>query len=266
MLKENKEYVVPTGIYGLRMYTAADHSVPGVKFGHGGFYRKSLTLFVGTDGVGRNDILPALAEYADFMEDYRVLYITVSTAEEFVYWRIYNAKEPTNPGDNMECAWNKECTERGTLFVRRVDTGITASGLEEIVLETRPDFVIVDGMELMENITVERIKKMAMDKRFAAVVYLPHCVGVGDMELSSVPRECSVWADLVITVVQDDILKGESLYHHAILKNEFGPCAVFMTMMHEDAGLVDVDEATLKRYFKERRDSEVIHVRPRAAV
>ena len=158
LLKERKE-CIPSSINEIRAKTGTvekDGSIRG-----GGYYRKTLTLFVGQPNVGKSLILGNEAEFA-YSYGYNVLYISLELAEDYLWQRLAaNLCDVAMPDilqmTEEECRAKIDATLRanqgdgvhGNFQIKRLKTTTTPADIEMYVDQFEATFGKLDLLVML---------------------------------------------------------------------------------------------------------------------
>ena len=254
----NKSMVaIPAAIGDIRAFTASS-------IGHGGHYRKALTIYLGMPNVGKSIILCNDAAFA-YRSGYNVLYVTMELAEEIIWERIasnvsdimLNEIRGKQASEIQELLLNRKfdfAPEHGNLFVKSMPTTSTVVDLENAIIEIKRvnnidiDMLVVDYIGIMKPAkressfkdhslytmgkeVAEQLRDMGK-ARCIAVVTASQLTRDGyenkDASMKNTAGSAGLndTADLMITITQDAMMKQNKMYYHMILKNRFGPNSV----------------------------------------
>ena len=224
----------------------------------GGYYRKSLTLFMGQPNVGKSLIMCSEAAYAATL-GYNVLYITLELAEEYVWSRIasnilnkpqYEIRDcdVNTIKSNLTSSYNEKSNGLGSLVVKWLKPESTPMDIENVIDEEEQsrneiiDLVVVDYIGKMkpnrgsvqngglyENgvATTDQLRSIFVERNKAgmsAVQFNRGGVNKKDagMENTGGSMGYAEVSDLMITIAADTMLKTCNLLYHNIVKNRFG--------------------------------------------
>ena len=254
----NKSMVaIPAAIGDIRSFTSSST-------GHGGHYRKALTIYLGMPNVGKSIILCNDAAFA-YRSGYNVLYVTLELAEELIWERIVSNVSDIclgeirgkKPEDIQTLLLNHKfefAPEHGNLFVKSMPTTATVVDLENSIVEIKRnsnvdiDMLVVDYIGIMKPAkratsfkdhslytmgkeVAEQLRDMGK-ARAIAVVTASQLTRDGyenkDASMKNTAGSAGLndTADLMITITQDAMMKQNKMYYHMILKNRFGPNSV----------------------------------------
>lgn len=265
-LREQKQ-CIPSGINEIRYYTGRP-DVNGIMAG-GGYYRKTLTLFVGQPNIGKSLTLCSEAAFA-YKNGFNVLYITLELAEDYVWQRLasnicstdfYDVLQLT--GDMVRQKIDAEveaCRQTGArpgqLQVRYMKTTTTPVEIEAVIdsfeiAHGKLDLLVVDYIGIMKPATrgrvsessmyndgvmkAEQLRDIAIERNFACVSAVQfnrsgyHNVEAG-IESVEGSSGYAETADLMISLTANDVLRSMGMFSHYILKSRLGPALVmFLT-------------------------------------
>ncbi len=265
-LREQKQ-CIPSGINEIRYYTGRP-DINGIMAG-GGYYRKTLTLFVGQPNIGKSLTLCSEAAFA-YKNGFNVLYITLELAEDYVWQRLasnicstdfYDVLQLT--GDMVRQKIDAEveaCRQTGArpgqLQVRYMKTTTTPVEIEAVIdsfeiAHGKLDLLVVDYIGIMKPATrgrvsessmyndgvmkAEQLRDIAIERNFACVSAVQfnrsgyHNVEAG-IESVEGSSGYAETADLMISLTANDVLRSMGMFSHYILKSRLGPALVmFLT-------------------------------------
>lgn len=280
---------VPSAIYAIREFTSGDDDSQ-IKKDAGGWYRKSLSLFLGQPNVGKTIMLCNEAAYA-YATGHNVLYVSLEMGEEFIHQRIIanvcdiNLKQvkKQNPDDLSrlyETRLEQGITKPGNVIVRRLPTSTTVVNIDNLIQEVqrthniRIDILFVDYIGIMKPVkranTVDNMNMYTMGKEVAeqlrdlADLYQIPVVtasqltrdGYANLQASIKDTAGSAGindvADFMVTITQDALLKAHNMFFHTVLKSRFGGNGqTFLTVV--DYSKMRVRSAEHAQYEKYRQ-------------
>ena len=256
LLKERKE-CIPSSINEIRAKTGTvekDGSIRG-----GGYYRKTLTLFVGQPNVGKSLILGNEAVFA-YSYGYNVLYISLELAEDYLWQRLAaNLCDVAMPDilqmTEEECRAKIDATLRanqgdgvhGNFQIKRLKTTTTPADIEMYVDQFEAtfgklDLLVIDYIGIMKPglsaaeqrsmyldgvAKAEQIRDFLIERNIAGLSavqfnrmgYNSLDAGIEAVQGSSGYSET---ADVMISITSDSVLRECGMFYHAFLKNRFG--------------------------------------------
>lgn len=265
-LREQKQ-CIPSGINEIRYYTGRPDA-NGIMAG-GGYYRKTLTLFVGQPNIGKSLTLCSEAAFA-YMNGFNVLYITLELAEDYVWQRLaanicstdfYDVLHLT--GDMVRQKIDAAVTAArsvgarpGQLQVRYMKTTTTPVEIEAVIdsfeiAHGKLDLLVVDYIGIMKPATrgrvsessmyndgvmkAEQLRDIAIERNFACLSAVQfnrsgyHNVEAG-IESVEGSSGYAETADLMISLTANDVSRSMGIFCHYILKSRLGPALVmFLT-------------------------------------
>lgn len=265
-LREQKQ-CIPSRINEIRYYTGRPDA-NGVMAG-GGYYRKTLTLFVGQPNIGKSLTLCSEAAFA-YMNGFNVLYITLELAEDYVWQRLasnickvdfYDVMHLT--GDEVRKKIDAEVelaravgARPGQMQVRYMKTTTTPIEIEGVIdsfelAHGKLDLLVVDYIGIMKPATrgrltetsmyndgvmkAEQLRDIAIERNFACLSAVQfNRSGYHNLEAGIESVEGSSGyaetADLMISLTANDVLRSMNMFSHYILKSRLGQAMVmFLT-------------------------------------
>lgn len=265
-LREQKQ-CIPSRINEIRFYTGRPGE-NGIMAG-GGYFRKTLTLFVGQPNIGKSLVLCSEAAFA-YLSGFNVLYITLELAEDYVWQRLaanicdtdfYDVIHMT--GDQVrqkvedQLANNAEIGSRhGQLQVRYMKTTTTPIEIESTidsfeVAHGKLDLLVIDYIGIMKPASrgrvsessmytdgvmkAEQLRDLAIDRNFACLSAVQfNRTGYHNTEAGIESVEGSSGyaetSDLMISLTANEIQRNMGMFCHYILKSRLGPANVmFLT-------------------------------------
>ena len=265
-LREQKQ-CIPSGINEIRYYTGRPDA-NGIMAG-GGYYRKTLTLFVGQPNIGKSLTLCSEAAYA-YKNGFNVLYITLELAEDYVWQRLaanicstdfYDVLHLTGDLvrqkiDAAVQAARSVGARPGQLQVRYMKTTTTPVEIEAVIdsfeiAHGKLDLLVVDYIGIMKPATrgrvsessmyndgvmkAEQLRDIAIERNFACLSAVQfnrsgyHNVEAG-IESVEGSSGYAETADLMISLTANDVSRSMGIFCHYILKSRLGPALVmFLT-------------------------------------
>ena len=265
-LREQKQ-CIPSGINEIRYYTGRPDAT-GVMTG-GGYYRKTLTLFVGQPNIGKSLTLCSEAAFA-YKNGFNVLYITLELAEDYVWQRLaanicevdfydvlrLNGDQVRAKIDASVEKYRQTGARPGQLQVRYMKTTTTPVEIEAVIdsfeiAHGKLDLLVVDYIGIMKPATrgrvsessmyndgvmkAEQLRDIAIERNFACVSAVQfnrsgyHNVEAG-IESVEGSSGYAETADLMISLTANDVLRSMGMFSHYILKSRLGPALVmFLT-------------------------------------
>ena len=260
-LREQKQ-CIPSGIKEIRHYTGRPDE-KGVMAG-GGYYRKTLSLFVGQPNIGKSLILCSEAAHA-YKHGFNVLYITLELAEDYVWQRLaanicevdfFDVMHLTGDQarakiDNTVETMRGAGCRPGQLQVRYMKTTTTPVEIESVIdsfeiAHGKLDLLVVDYIGIMKPargkvtessmyndgvMKAEQLRDIAIERNFACVSAVQfNRSGYHNLEagIESVEGSSgySETADLMISITANDVLRSMGMFSHYILKSRLGPAMV----------------------------------------
>ena len=259
---------IPSSIPGVNANTSSSLGLAG-----GGWYRKSLSLFMGQPNVGKTILLANEAAYA-YQCGYNVLYITLELAEELIWERIcvnvsdislkdIRSKKSEEVESLLRERKELNANECGNLWVRKMPSSATVIDFQSIIDEIwqthgiKIDLLVVDYLGIMKPAKrsyslkdqtlytagkecAEQLRDLA-DANELAVLSASQMTRGGynttDVGMQHIAGSAGIndTADFMVTIVTDPTLKEMGMYLHFILKNRFGPNNMsFMTRLDID--------------------------------
>ena len=260
-LREQKQ-CIPSGINEIRHYTGRPDET-GAMIG-GGYYRKTLSLFVGQPNIGKSLILCSEAAHA-YKQGFNVLYITLELAEDYVWQRLaanicevdfYDVMHLT--GDEARAKIDRTVeglrgsgSRPGQLHVRYMKTTTTPVEIEAVIASFeiahgKLDLLVVDYIGIMKPargkvtessmyndgvMKAEQLRDIAIERNFACVSAVQfNRSGYHNLEagIESVEGSSgySETADIMISITANDVLRSMGMFSHYILKSRLGPAMV----------------------------------------
>lgn len=265
-LREQKQ-CIPSGINEIRYYTGRPDQ-NGMMAG-GGYYRKTLTLFVGQPNIGKSLTLCSEAAFA-YKSGFNVLYITLELAEDYVWQRLaanicgvdmYDVVNLTGDVireriDAAAAATGTVGAKPGQLHVRYMKTTTTPVEIEAVIdsfelAHGKLDLLVVDYIGIMKPASrgrltessmyndgvmkAEQLRDIAIERNFACVSAVQfnrsgyHNVEAG-IESVEGSSGYAETADLMISIAANDVLRSMGMFCHYILKSRLGQALVmFLT-------------------------------------
>lgn len=294
LLKERKE-CIPSAINEVRTKTGqvqADGSMIG-----GGYYRKTLTLYVGQPNVGKSLILGNEAVFA-YMWGYNVLYISLELAEDYLWQRLAaNICDVEMPQilemTEDECRAkideklraNKADGVFGNFQVKRLKTTTTPADIEMYIDQFEDtfgklDFLVIDYIGIMKPglsaseqrsmyldgvAKAEQIRDMLIERNIAGLSAVQfNRMGYNNLEASIESVEGSSGyaetCDVMISITSDSVLRECGMFFHKFLKNRFGRNNdTFQTRCdYKKMKWFDATQEELAKYNELRMDQEVL--------
>ena len=258
LLKERKE-CIPSGINEIRAKTGTvcpDGTIKG-----GGYYRKTLTLYVGQPNVGKSLILGNESVYA-YSYGYNVLYISLELAEDYLWQRLVanicdatmteildmSPEECRRRIDERLDQTNPEMQgKRGNLQIKRLQTTTTPADIEMYVDQFEDtygklDLLVIDYIGIMKPglsaseqrsmyldgvAKAEQIRDFLIERNIAglsAVQFNRMGYNSLDAGIESVQGSSgySETSDVMISITCDSVLRACGMMYHTFLKNRFG--------------------------------------------
>lgn len=248
---------IPSALSDIRAYTASEVST-------GGWYRKSLSVFMGMPNVGKSIVLANEAAYA-YQEGYNVLYLTLELAEELIWERIaanitnipmskMRGSEVDEVQNLMRNNKNEHAESCGNIFVKKLPTTTTVVEIDALLQELKRtkeidiDLLVVDYIGIMkpakrassfkEQSLYTSGKEVAEQLRDLAAVYELALLTASQfgregyennqasMKHTAGSAGLNDTADIMVTINRDPYLKQHNMFLHTILKNRFGPNSV----------------------------------------
>lgn len=293
-LREQKQ-CIPSRIYDIRFYTGKRDLNGNLLYG--GYYRKSLNLFVGQPNIGKSLIMCSEAAYA-YMQGFNVLYITLELAEDYVWQRLcanicnvdlYMVLGLT--GDQVRQAIFTKTEEMreagarpGELHVKYMKTTTTPVEIESVIdsfeiAHGKLDLLVVDYIGIMKPAKgaktessmyadgvakAEQIRDLAVMRNFAALSAVQfnrsgyHSLEAG-IESVEGSSGYAETSDLMISITGDDVLRSFGMYSHIIMKSRFGQANItFVTKaIYKTMTWQDVSKEELADYTAARADADV---------
>lgn len=265
-LREQKQ-CIPSGIKEIRYYTGRP-AVDGVMV-DGGYYRKTLTLYVGQPNMGKSMVMCSEAAHA-YKSGFNVLYITLELAEDYVWQRLaanicevefYSVMSLT--GDEVRKKIDESVAKMpatgahpGQLQVRYMKTTTTPVEIEAVIdsfemAHGKLDLLVVDYIGIMKPATrgkvsessmyqdgvakAEQLRDIAIERNFACVSAVQfNRSGYHNTEAGIESVEGSSGyaetADLMISLTANDVMRSMNMFSHYILKSRLGKALVtFLT-------------------------------------
>lgn len=294
LLKERKE-CIPSAINEVRTKTGqvqADGSMIG-----GGYYRKTLTLYVGQPNVGKSLILGNEAVFA-YTWGYNVLYISLELAEDYLWQRLAaNICDVEMPQilemTEDECRAkideklraNKADGVFGNFQVKRLKTTTTPADIEMYIDQFEDtfgklDFLVIDYIGIMKPglsaseqrsmyldgvAKAEQIRDMLIERNIAGLSAVQfNRMGYNNLEASIESVEGSSGyaetCDVMISITSDSVLRECGMFFHKFLKNRFGRNNdTFQTRCdYKKMKWFDATQEELAKYNELRMDQEVL--------
>jgi len=264
-LREQKQ-CIPSGINEIRYYTGRPDE-NGI-MANGGYYRKTLTLYVGQPNIGKSLILCSEAAFA-YKNGFNVLYITLELAEDYVWQRIASNLCSTDFYDVLHLTGDQvrqkidEAAELarstgarpGQLQVRYMKTTTTPVEIEAVIdsfeiAHGKLDLLVIDYIGIMKPargrvtessmyqdgvMKAEQLRDIAIERNFACLSAVQfNRSGYHNLEAGIESVEGSSGyaetADLMINIGVNDVLRSMGMFSHYILKSRLGPAMVqFLT-------------------------------------
>lgn len=229
--------------------------------GVGGYYRKSLSVWMGMPNVGKSIILANDAAYA-YQSGMNVLYISLELSEEMIWQRI--ACNVTNidyidvvkhEASEIQELLRKNkinnASQCGEIQIRQLPaSSTTAQDIENLINEVKInkkydiDIIFLDYLGIMkpaktqfsssnQNLytsgkeVAEQLRDLARKYEIAIVTAVQMNRDGYDNTQSSMKNTAGSagindTADFIATITQDNDLKSKRMYLHTILKNRFG--------------------------------------------
>lgn len=277
---------IPSAIDEIRAYTAS-------QTGSGGWYRKSLSMFMGMPNVGKSILLCNEAAYA-YQAGYNVLYVTLELAEELIWERLavnitdiplreIRGSKPEVVQELLKTRTKANAETCGNMFVKSLPTTTTVIEIDALLQEIQRtkgvaiDLLVVDYLGIMkpakrENSYSERNlytmgKEVAEQLRDLAKYYEIAVLTASQLNRDGYENTNSSMkntagsagvndtADFMVTITNDATLKQHKLFLHQILKNRFGPNSVAF-LSHCDYSFMRVSSVTTEQY-KAYSDAQV---------
>ena len=277
---------IPSALNEIRHYTAS-------QMGAGGWYRKSLSMFLGMPNVGKSILLCNEAAYA-YQAGYNVLYVTLELAEELIWERLavniadiplkeIRGCSPEKVKELLKTRTEANSESCGNMYVKSLPTTTTVIEIDALIQEIQRtkginiDLLIVDYLGIMkpakrENSYSERNlytmgKEVAEQLRDLAKYYEIAILTASQLNRDGYENTNSSMkntagsagvndtADFMVTITNDPTLKQHKLFLHQILKNRFGPNSVAF-LSHCDYSYMRVRAVTNDQY-KAYSDSQV---------
>lgn len=256
LLKERKE-CIPSAINEIRAKTGIIQADGTIKCG--GYYRKTLTLYVGQPNVGKSLILGNEAGFA-YSCGYNVLYISLELAEDYLWQRLAaNLCDVTMP--EILQMTEEECRAKldakllanqgdgihGNLQVKRLKTTTTPADIEMYVDQFEAtygklDLLVIDYIGIMKPglsaaeqrsmyldgvAKAEQIRDFLIERNIAGISavqfnrlgYNSLDAGIEAVQGSSGYTET---ADVMISIKSDSVLRECGMFYHEFMKNRFG--------------------------------------------
>lgn len=264
-LREQKQ-CIPSGINEIRYYTGRPDAT-GIMTG-GGYYRKTLTLFVGQPNMGKSLTLCSEAAFA-YKNGFNVLYITLELAEDYVWQRLaanicevdfydvlrLNGDQIREKIDASVEKYRQTGARPGQLQVRYMKTTTTPVEIEAVIdsfelAHGKLDLLVVDYIGIMKPargkvsessmyndgvMKAEQLRDIAIERNFACLSAVQfnrsgyHNVEAG-IESVEGSSGYAETADLMISLTANDVLRSMGMFSHYILKSRLGPALVmFLT-------------------------------------
>lgn len=250
---------VPSSIYAIREFTSPEDE-SAIKKDCGGWFRKSLSLFLGQPNVGKTIMLCNEAAYA-YATGHNVLYVSLEMGEEFIHQRIIanvcdiglqqvKKQSPEELLRLYESRLEPGITKPGNVIVRRLPTSTTVVNIDNLIQEVQRthnikiDILFVDYIGIMKPVkranTVDNMNMYTMGKEVAeqlrdlADTYQIPVVtasqltrdGYANLQASIKDTAGSAGindvADFMVTITQDPLLKAHNMFFHSVLKSRFG--------------------------------------------
>lgn len=256
LLKERKE-CIPSSINEIRAKTGIIEKDGTIR--SGGYYRKTLTLYVGQPNVGKSLILVNEGTFA-YLQGYNVLYISLELSEDYV-WQRLAANLCDVPMPDILRMSEEECRAKfeeklnanrsngmiGNFQVKRLKTTTTPADIEMYVdqfeaIYGKLDLLVIDYIGIMKPglsaaeqrsmyldgvAKAEQIRDFLIERNIAGVSavqfnrtgYNALDAGIESVQGSSGYSETS---DLMISITSDAVCRECGMFFHKFLKNRFG--------------------------------------------
>jgi len=294
LLKERRE-CIPSSINEIRAKTGTiqqDGSIKG-----GGYYKKTLTLFVGQPNVGKSLILGNEAVFA-YSFGYNVLYISLELAEDYLWQRLAANLCDTAMPEILQMS-EAECRAKideklranqgdgvhGNFQVKRLKTTTTPADIEMYVDQFEAtygqlDLLVIDYIGIMKPGTsvsdqrsmyldgvakAEQIRDMMVERNIAGLSavqfnrlgYNSLDAGIEAVQGSTGYAETS---DLMISIKSDSVLRECGMFYHEFMKNRFGRNSdIFQTRCDfTRMKWFDASQEELAHYQELRTDQEAM--------
>ena len=256
LLKERKE-CIPSSINEIRAKTGTVEKDGSIR--SGGYYRKTLTLYVGQPNVGKSLILVNEATFA-YSQGYNVLYISLELSEDYVWQRlaanlcdipmpdiIQLSEEECRTKFEEKLSANRANGSIGNFQVKRLKTTTTPTDIEMYVDQFEAtygklDLLVIDYIGIMKPglsaaeqrsmyldgvAKAEQIRDFLIERNIAGVSavqfnrtgYNALDAGIESVQGSSGYSETS---DVMISIASDSVLRECGMFFHKFLKNRFG--------------------------------------------
>ena len=256
LLKERRE-CIPSSINEIRAKTGTIQSDGSIK--GGGYYKKTLTLFVGQPNVGKSLILGNEAVFA-YSFGYNVLYISLELAEDYL-WQRLAANLCDTPMPEILQMTEDECRAKideklkanqgdgvhGNFQVKRLKTTTTPADIEMYVDQFEAtyghlDLLVIDYIGIMKPGTsvsdqrsmyldgvakAEQIRDMMVERDIAGLSAVQfNRLGYNSLEAGIEAVQGSTGyaetSDLMISIKSDSVLRECGMFYHEFMKNRFG--------------------------------------------
>jgi replicative DNA helicase len=256
----------------------------------GGFYEKTLTVFLGMTSIGKSLIMASLATNC-VMNNKNVLIVTLEMSEQKYAHRIianafdtniYNLKDIPKEDYERRCKAIQNTFKSRLKIKQYSPKSVNANNLKYLLRELKlkkkfvPDILFIDYLEIMRannsnktDNTFSEIKKITEDIRgigvefdipvISAVQTIRSAFGSPDLELKDVSQSIGVpqTADVVIGITQPDDFKRRGKYVWFLLKNRDGESGKKL-IMDVDYGKMRVTEDTESNKEEPQKDSMTI--------
>ena len=293
-LREQKQ-CVPSRIYDIRFYTGKRDLNGNLLYG--GYYRKTLSLYVGQPNKGKSLVMCSEAAYA-YMQGFNVLYITLELSEDYVWQRLcanicntdlYEVMGLT--GDQVRQTIIRRTEEMreagarpGELHVKYMKTTTTPVEIEAVIdsfelAHGKLDLLVIDYIGIMKPakgaktessmyndgvMKAEQIRDLAILRNFAALSAVQfNRTGYHSLEAGIESVEGSSGyaetADLMISITGDDVLQSFGMFSHLIMKSRLGQAMVsFITkVVYKTMTWQDATKEEMADYTAARADADV---------
>lgn len=256
LLKERKE-CIPSSINEIRAKTGIVEKDGSIR--SGGYYRKTLTLYVGQPNVGKSLILVNEATFA-YLQGYNVLYISLELSEDYVWQRLAANLCDVPMPDILQMS-EEECRAKfeeklkanrtngamGNFQVKRLKTTTTPADIEMYVDQFEAtygklDLLVIDYIGIMKPglsaaeqrsmyldgvAKAEQIRDFLIERNIAGLSavqfnrlgYNSLDAGIEAVQGSSGYSETS---DVMISITSDSVLRECGMFYHKFMKNRFG--------------------------------------------
>jgi replicative DNA helicase len=272
---------IPSSLSQLRFYTGGEDD-PSL----GGYYRKTISAFMGMPNIGKTIFLCNEAAFA-YRCGYNVMYITLEMHEELIYKRIMSNVSQIEQklikdqdADDLVTALKAHVlhnnVEHGDVYCKQLSANSSAADIENAIVEcervhdTKIDFLVVDYLGIMKPTSnnrnantyqigkevTENLRDVAQDRNIAILTATQtNRSGYDDtnvtMANTSESSGINATLDLLITITQDEFLRRERIYSNTIIKNRYGPkdVTLFTKCDFLRMTLTDATDEELEKYY-----------------